>query len=305
VSVDELDAFRERRRNRVGASDVAAAQTGAFGQSPASIITEKLGQIVPHPETPAMRRGLELEDRVIDASAALLDVEVEGRQLEIAHPRIAGFVATLDAVVVSRSGLRGPLEVKTTNGQYPKDYLAVQLHAQMACLHVLKGISAIWDPSTGILEVQEWLRDWRITEAVETMAADLVGYLERREVPPPAFASDSSLWNRLHPQSTSGMVDLDTDLIDELRQCDKEARAAKDRLEVIQARVKEQLGKCSIGTVDSVPVVRWPTITERRVDFTALSADHGELLDEYRKVNTIRRFTLISAPKTTSRQSKH
>jgi len=298
------DGFVERRRHRIGASDVAAALTGAFDQSPASIITQKLGLLDQKPVTAAMQRGLELESRVIDAAASLLDLDVVGRQHEAHHPALSGFVATLDALVVVAGVGFVPLEVKTTNGDYPLDYVEAQVHAQMACVGAVRGLSAVWNPNVGTLTVREHLRDPAVAQAVYRMARFLWNHLEAGTVPPPTFGADSSLMNRLHPQSTPGSVDLDAELVAELRDADTGARAAKERLELVQARVKEQLGDYDLGAVDGEPVVRWRTVTERRVDFGALQADHSDLLNEYRQTSSVRRFTLVSPTRTTTNRKK-
>jgi predicted phage-related endonuclease len=287
----------ERRRHRIGASDVAAALTGSWGQSPASVIAGKLDQLDDTP-TERMLLGLALEDRVVDSAAALLGATVVVRQAEVACPVYPWLVATCDALVIVEHAdtTLYPLEVKTTSNPdgYPADYLESQLHVQMVCCEVGRGFSAVRNLATGTLDVREHRADPWITAAVLTMGQALWDHLQTGVVPSPTFPADSELWNRLHPTSMPGTVELPGFLVDELREARADLKAAENRAGLVEAKVKELLGDFELGAVDGTPAVRWQTVTSRRVDLKTLEAAAPDLVGEHRKESTARRFTVLS-----------
>jgi len=297
--------FAQRRKGRIGASDVAAALTGIFG-SPAAVIADKLGLVDKQP-TPRMLLGLSLEDRVIDSAAALLGATVTGRQVEVAHPDLPWLVATCDAVIVlDGDDDRLPLEVKTTSNPagYPADYLETQLHTQMLCLGVGRGFSAVRNLATGDLTVTEHKEDPDLTTAVIHMARGLWEYLVSGQIPSPAFPADTDLWNRLHPKSTAATVVLPPDLVADLVAARDEAKHAQNQVDLLEAAVKEILGDAESGLVDGVPAVLWRTVTSRRVDVKALQQAEPEIADRYRTETQMRRFTLISPIKSGSQTER-
>jgi predicted phage-related endonuclease len=293
--VTDHNDFVERRRHRVGASDVAAALTGSFGLSPAAVIGGKLGLLADQP-TDRMRLGLALEDKVIDAAAVLLGVTVEARQVEVPHPDYPWLVATCDALVRPATGWRFPLEVKTTSNPdgYPEEYLETQLTAQMLCLGVTKGFSAVRNLATGEFTVREHRLDDDVAEMVLGMAKTLWEYLDTGTLPPAMFPGDSQLWNRLHPQSTGTHVELDADLFEELVVAKEDAQQYANIYDLLEAKVKEQLGEAEIGTVDGVPRIRWRTYTQRRIDLKSLEAENPDLVEAHRKESSARRFGVVA-----------
>jgi predicted phage-related endonuclease len=292
------DDFEERRRHRIGASDVAAALSGAFDQTPASIVASKLEILDRAEPTERMVRGHALEDRTVDAAATLLDLDVLGRQVEVAHPEHPWLVATLDALVVTADDRFAPLEVKTTSSPdgYPDEYLSAQLHTQMACLSVEVGFSAVWDIPRSTLTVTEHRADPVVTYAAVEMAHVLWEHLSDRRIPKACYPADASLWNRLRPASLSRSVELPDELVADLVAARAELKAATGRADVLEAQVKELLDTAELGTVDGVPRVRWQTVTSRRVDLKTLELEAPELVEAHRVPSTVRRFTVLSPP---------
>jgi predicted phage-related endonuclease len=304
---DDRSDFVERRRRRIGASDVAAALTGAFNQSPASVIAGKLG-LVEKRSTDRMFLGLALEDKVIDAAAALLGLSVVARQYEATHPEHAWFTATCDALLDDRDESNGPwpLEVKTTSNPegYPEHYLTAQMTAQMVCCGVRIGYSATSHLHTGMLEVHRYELQGEQASAVMTTAEALWEFLRLGRVPAAMFPSDNELWSRLYPRSEDRAVVLEAWLVDELirtRTAAADAAALADRIEAV---VKEALGSAAIGTVDGVPRIRWTTYNSRRVDVKELEKEVPELVERHRTNSMARRFTIISPPKPQDSKEK-
>jgi predicted phage-related endonuclease len=273
---------------------VAGALTNAFDRSPASIVAEKLGRAATE-ETDQMRRGVALETAVIDAAALLLGAEVKGRQVEVPYAAEPYLVATCDAVIrFNDKSLLFPLEVKTTSGEYPEEYLLAQLTAQMICCGVEVGFSGVWHVRTGTLVVREHQLENAIANAVLQMATRLWTALSDGTVPEPVFPSDSSLWNKLYPDSAPGRIELPKGLVESLRQAKEAARAAQAKYELYEAEVKERLGDFELGVIDGVPVVRWKTGTWHRIDTVSLEEKYPAIAEEFRLTSTQRRFTLIA-----------
>lgn len=294
----DLVDLRQRRRSRIGASDIAAGLTGSFGVTPAAIIAGKLGLLDENPPTGRMQLGLALEDRVIDAAVALLGLHVVDRQLEVSHPELHWLVATLDAVVFTADYRRAPLEVKTTSSPsgYPPDYLEAQLQTQMACLGSTVGYSAVYHTISGALDVATHRSHPDVLAAALGMAQELWDHLCDHSVPSPVFPADAAVWNRLHPESVAGIVELPAELVAELVAAREAAKRAENTADLLEATVKELLGDVDTGTVDGVPAIRWRTVTSKRVDLKSLEADAPDLVEQHRQEQTVRRFTLISPP---------
>jgi predicted phage-related endonuclease len=289
--------FIGRRSRRIGATDVAAALTGAFERSAATVIAEKLGRITPASPTTAMQRGSDLEAVVAQATCLLIGADLVDWQVEVAHPVRPWFVVTTDARVrFAPGGPLLPLEIKTTRATegYPLDYLQVQLTAQMLCMEVEIGISSVWDLRSQTLHVVEHQLDTGVAITVEKMAEELHDALCAGRVPEPTFPADSSVWNRLHPDSVSGVVDLPAELVHDLRQSKTAAREAQSRYELLEADVKDLLGDFETGVVDGIPVIRWRTGTWRRIDISALEELYPAIAEEVRVTSTQRRFTILA-----------
>jgi predicted phage-related endonuclease len=243
-----------------------------------------------------MKLGLELENSVIDAAAALLRVEVVGRQVEVPHPERPWLVATCDALVRPETGWRFPLEVKTTSSPdgYPLTYLEAQLAVQMDCCGVLQGYSAVYNPTTGDFSIREHTVSEDTLAAVLQMADTLYSFLSEEVVPGPVFPGDSKLWDRLYPQSSEETVELDALLVDDLVSAREEVKRATVRAELLEASVKDALGDADTGLVNGVERIRWRTVASRRIDTKRLDP---EVAEAARIESTVRRFTLISPTK--------
>ena len=161
----------------------------------------------------------------------------------------------------------------------------------MACIGAPVGYSAVYHTITGTLEVGKHRLDEAVLAAALGIAEELWQHLVDRTVPPPTFPADTAVWNRLHPTSTAGTVELPADLVDDLTRARLDERQAAARADLLEAAVKERLGDIDTGTVDGTPVIRWKTVLSRRVDLKALEADAPDLVEAHRQAQTARRFT--------------
>ena len=149
----------------------------------------------------------------------------------------------------------------------------------MSCLGSRVGYSAVYHTITGTLEVAAHRLDETAAAAAIGMATELWQHLRDHTIPAPVFPADSAVWNRLHPISTAGTVDLPADLVAALIEARSETKRATSREEILEAQVKELLGDCDSGLVDGAPAVLWRTITSRRVDLKTLEVDAPDLVE--------------------------
>jgi predicted phage-related endonuclease len=57
--------------------------------------------------------------------------------------------------------------------------------------------------------------------------------------------------------------------------------------------IEQALGAAEVGTIGGRPVFHWTYVTSHRLDQAKLTADHPELVEEYRRPTMSRRFTRV------------
>lgn len=79
----------------------------------------------------------------------------------------------------------------------------------------------------------------------------------------------------------------------------REACANRDRWAEVADRAKQQITQqldqhnAQVGTVNGRPAVRWTHVSTRRLDTKALREAQPDLVEQYTRETTSRRFTLV------------
>lgn len=137
------------RQQGIGASDIAAAFTRSYGNTPRSIVAKKLGIGPEHEPTAAMQAGHDWEARIAQAVEALTGFTVAGEQTWLANTEHPWMRATVDGFLLGHpddelADAVGLLEIKTTT-RPNWEYYAAQVQWQMAVGRIDRAVVAVLD----------------------------------------------------------------------------------------------------------------------------------------------------------------
>lgn len=304
------------RRAGLGASDVAAALTGAYGRSPMSVVADKLGLLDTTPDAATQAifdRGHDLEPRITTATEALTGWHVVGEQTWCQHPEHPHHRATVDGFLstepeASIDDVAGLFECKTRGAGRPRhlDYYTAQVNWQMwvTGLDVALLTEATVDEAGAIVGTRSWSieRDNALIERLVEMADEMWSWIQRGEVPPPTVAVDLKVVAELtrDADADADAVDL-SGMVDDLAEYDRlgaEASTIKARRDLIAARIKHAIGPATKAGGDGWRVSY--SAPARTLDKALLAAAYPDLdLDDFKRSIGARRLT-ISPPKGTS-----
>lgn len=181
----------EARYNGIGSSEAAAAVDADPNLTAEELVAEKLRLIPPIAETPDMRLG-----KLLEPTIARLYQEQTGNRVRrvnalLQHERHPFVLASLDRETY---GQRRIVELKKR--RFPREYgepgsdevpepVLHQVQQQMAVTNYPVADVAVWDGSSPEILVYHVPADRDLQEMLIDAEADLWGYVERRELPPP------------------------------------------------------------------------------------------------------------------------
>jgi putative phage-type endonuclease len=293
----------EERRTLIGGSDAAAACGVDPFRSRVALFAEKLSGREREP-TEAILWGKLLEPAIAGALAAT------GRVIEPApaegfrHPERPWMVAHPDGFT-ERNGERGILEIKTAghwtapqwqDGDTPTGYV-VQVHHNMAVTGERWALLACLLAGQH-LEIREVRRDEEIVRLVLALEGQFMGYLRRREWPPPdGSTSTADAIRAAFSAGAAGLtVRLDRDamaIVGELRARAAQLAAVKLQHEALKQALQVAMGdaEVALGPNDEV-VAKWTSYTSRRLDAKALQTQFPTIAEEFMRETPTRRFTV-------------
>lgn len=137
------------RNKGLGASDIAAAFTRSYGNTPRSVVAKKLGIGPEFEPTAAMQAGHDWEPRIATAVQALTGYTVAGEQTWLANTEHPWMRATVDGFLLGHpddtiDDAAGLLEIKTTT-RPNWEYYAAQVQWQMAVARIHRAVVAVLD----------------------------------------------------------------------------------------------------------------------------------------------------------------
>lgn len=271
-SVDDRDAWLAARASGIGASEIAAACGESSWQSPYTLWAAKLGLLPEKDDTEAMAWGRILEPVVIGEYARRTQRHAE-RQGHLLRSRAYPWaLATLDGLTSETfAGARWPLEVKTAsafvaeqwdNGPPPAYYLQIQQQmlvtgakrATSACL--LGGQRLVWC---------DVARDDDAIRRIVARGSAMWRRIQDNE-PPPVDGSESTAatLSTLYPDGDGKAVCLPhtfLDVADELEAAKKSKKVLSDRIDHLEAIVKEAIGDNTYGALVDGRVFSWASQT--------------------------------------------
>jgi putative phage-type endonuclease len=174
----------EYRRSKIGASDAPAIMRVSPWSSPYDLWMEKMGLLPEKTITPAMQRGIDLQDKALDCFAKITglntfpDVKV--------HPEHDFMIASLDGITLDGQHM---VEVKcpgkkshatALSGKVPDHYMPQLQHQLEVCGHEHMHYFS-FDGENGVV-IDVFRNESYIKELIETEM--LFWYLVKNGIPP-------------------------------------------------------------------------------------------------------------------------
>jgi len=283
----------ELRRSGLGASDVAAVVGESPWATPLQVWMSKVEDDAPEAETNEdMEWGLRMERLILDETCARLGADPALYAPLLRSAERSWMMATPD-LLATTDGISVVIEAKKVDAwpwdEIPPQYmyqvqwqLAVAGYevAYLAALHRGRRLELYMverdEEVIGRL-VEAGGRFWESVEAVE---------------PPPVSAADNEYLGDLWPDSVDSAAEIPEDLAEELAAAKAASKEAKERLDLVSARVKEAMGHADTAVVGDRVVATWRTSTSRRLDTKLLRAEEPDLADTYTKESSSRRFLI-------------
>jgi putative phage-type endonuclease len=287
------EAWLEKRKSGIGASDAAAVFGLSPYKSPLALYFEKRGEIdVPVAEREALYWG-----RILQGPIALRYQHETGRQVEepdpyalLRHPTHPFIVATLDAKATPRdplakqppAGGTGVVEIKNAGFFKREDWrdeppLAFQIQAQ----HQMFVSGAEWASIAALVGgVQFFWADLPRHNGFINVLVNKVGEFWSRIQsgnPPDPDASESTrlLLKQLYPKDTGEIITLPTkpwaDVDEELSKIKAEQKKLQERRDELENKLKLAIKDATAAVVDGTPTVYTLKWQQRREFVTAAS----------------------------------
>jgi hypothetical protein len=287
------------RRNSIGASDVAAADTGRYGGAAKAVASKfDLGIVVDEIDPELADRGHRWEQPVADGVLAHYGLYIHAEQTLIrapGHPRhhatIEGMLSPLDRGSLGDMVANFECKTRAPFSPWPWDYYRSQCQFGMHCTGLARCLLAVatvdtdWDPNTGQISEQlvsvhyQWIdRDDYEIERLAALADWLWDHVERGVLPDPTGPESLPYVKAFNayanPDATADLDDL-AELIGRREQLLAAAKAAHDEQLTIEAKIRARMG----GATEVVAAGRWRVrcgnpvrkfTTESEIDFLEL-----------------------------------
>jgi putative phage-type endonuclease len=300
-------AWLKARHGGLGGSEAATALGLNPYQSAYELCLDKmapprLDEDEPGPDDPRWW-GNELEDDVATAfevATGLTTVPAPGLLASIAYPFM---YASPDRLVLDGDTLVGLLECKTTNHfratEWVDDELPTPALLQTHHYLIVTGLPRAW--VAGLIGGQRFVvKDVAPDPALHQhiiQAERTFWQCVQDGTPPPPDGSrgaGQAVRERWPASTTEDAVVLspaEYDAVRRMRALDaqmKDLARAKDAL--VQG-LQDRMGEHPAAIYDDQTVARWTNVTTQRLDTTALKKAHPQLVAEFTKATTSRRFT--------------
>jgi putative phage-type endonuclease len=286
------------RKGGLGASDVAAAWTRSYGQTPYSVVAKKLGLMTDEidDETQALfDHGHDMEPLIGLAVHDLLGLHVAGEQSWIEHTTEPWMRATVDGFLLHKpddmlNAAAGVFEAKTSqeHARLNWPYYIAQVQWQMLVtglpLAVVAVLKTLEDGRT--LYVREFAADKAFQRELTDFARELWGHVQAATLPPAETVEDvKALYpTTVHPDA----VEVPPDLVGALRHAEAVAAEGDRQLKAVKAELAELLEDHETAVCSGDVVATWKNQDATRLDQKALKAAHPDLVEGYMTTTTSR-----------------
>lgn len=288
---------KERRKNYIGASDVAAL----FGldpfRTPYDVYLEKTDKLErDRATTAALERGTFLESAILNWFVHTTGLAITRNQFRSAKPTGIPLGSNCDAIVNDNNN---PVEAKS-QGAYATevwgdpgtdelpDRVILQAHAQMICTATAFCYVPVYLPYRDFQLFQVELRKEISVSIIERVCSFWDDNVQK-DIPPEGLPSLSVI--KRVKRTPNKVTEIDLVLVEayeELRQAYGEAGARKEQA---QAAILAALGDAEAATAGNRNLTYYKQ-TVRRIDSTRLNKEKPEIAAEYLKesIHSVLRF---------------
>lgn len=285
--------MNQDRRSYIGGHDIGAIIGVHPFQSEWDVWAAKVHGVA-IAVTPRMETGLRLETAVLDWWAEANGWEIDGRNVHRKHPGCAFVGGSFDAIA-TKPGRRVIVDAKVTSGfgwtSNVPDYVQVQQQwylgiSQLDTAYIAALIGGVGPPETFEITADRDLQADLLNAGELWWERHIVG----GEEPDPSSASPAIV-SALYPEAAADRCALDDDTAQAVADL-VVARAARKAAEADESRaaafVKARMGDAGEGWYAGERIVTWKNRRFSSVDMRALTADHPDMVDTYRRASVSR-----------------
>lgn len=249
-------------------------------------------------ENDAMHFGNVLEDTVAAEYTRRTGRKVMRDNHERVHKEFSMLRGNIDRLIVSTDETpTGILEIKTTNSfAYKQWENGIPLMYYCQIMHYLSITGLKWAEFAILIDGRafETLRIERDEEYITRQNQALVAWWNAyvmQLVPPPLTAVEYSFVETKRGASKEADEDMQ-EIYLELLEAKRAKKAAEEKLEALQDKVKLFLQDSEILTIGQQPIVTWKAITSNRFDAKEFEKKYPELKQQFTKPQIARRFEI-------------
>ncbi len=280
----------EKRRQGIGASDIAAIIGISPWSTPLQIwVSKTIDEIPEAEETEDMAWGIAMERLIIEETAQRLDASTTVIPILCRNVERPWMLATPDAIANEDDGADFLIEAKKVDAwswdEIPPHYV-MQVQWQLAVTGLGSAVLAVLHRGRR-LELYPVAADPEMQQELIT-AGEAFWELVEAVTPPTVVAADNRYLAELWPTHEEKPVEVDPGLIADLHLAREFAKAAKEEVDTLEAQLKAAMEEADTAIIGQDVVATWKTQTSNRLDTKRLRVDHPVIAEEYTRKGTSR-----------------
>ena len=293
------------RKKGIGGSDAAAVCSLNRWRGPLDVFLDKTSESIDSTDTEAMYWGRVMEPVLREEFSRRTNLKVEAVPYMFQFKEHPFMLANIDGIVHENDGTVSLIEIKTANGFATKDWedglpqeYYIQIQHYMAVCDLAKAYVAVLIGGNNF-RYESISRDDETIRTIIALESNFWNNHVLTKTAPPVDSTSEKAISSMYPASNGTSIILPSEAdrmianIEECRTIEEEIKKAKAEAE---NGLKALLQDAECGKTPSGYSVRWKTSTTSRLDSAKLKADHPDLVAQYTKASSYRRFS-ITAPK--------
>ncbi len=295
-----------RKLNGIGGSEAAAAVGMNRWRGPLDVYLDKTSETIEaKADSDAMLFGRLFEPIIRNEFARRSGLSVVECPYMFGSQEYSYMFADIDGVVTEADGTKALLEIKTANGFAEKEWLDgmppeyyIQIQHYLAVTDLSKAYVAVLIGGQKF-RYEEVARDEDTIQTLIAMEGNFWNNYVLKRTPPEPDATSGAALDSMYPtaDNTSIILPAEADkYVTQIAECKKLEDDLKKAISEAQHKLCGWLGNSESGRTSGGYCVHWKNVTTSRLDTVKLKAEQPELVEQYTKTTSSRRFS-ISAPK--------
>ena len=293
------------RQKGIGGSDAAAVCGLNRWRGPLDIYLDKTSDTIADNDNEAMYWGRVMEPVLRDEFAKRSGLKVETVPFMFCCKEYPFMIANIDGIVHEADGSISLLEIKTANGFAAKDWenglpqeYYIQIQHYLAVCDLTKAYVAVLIGGNQF-RYEVVPRDDETITTIIAMEANFWNNHVLTKTAPQADATSDKAIATMYPNSNGTSIILPNEadqLIANIEDCKNLEEQLKTAKAEAENRLKALMKDAECGKTPAGYSVRWKSSSTSRLDTTKLKAEHPDIVAQYTKATSYRRFS-ITAPK--------